>query len=196
MSDPSPEAVLAEIAGHLQRLGKRFALVGGLGVSVRSTVRFTRDVDVAVAVHDDPEAEDLVRDLRSSGYTVRALVEQEATHRLATVRLASPLGLTVDLIFASCGIEPEIVDRATTVEVESVGAVPVARAEELLAMKVLSMTEHRLQDAIDAVNLVAFNQDLDLGSVREGLALIKARGCDRSQDLDAKLAAILRRLGS
>jgi len=44
---------LREIALTLPRCGVRFALVGGLAVSIRGEVRFTRDVDVAIDVEDD-----------------------------------------------------------------------------------------------------------------------------------------------
>ena len=46
--DAGPEGVLGEIAGHLRELGRPFALVGGLAVSLRAEVRFTRDVDLAI----------------------------------------------------------------------------------------------------------------------------------------------------
>jgi hypothetical protein len=45
MTDPAPERALAAIARELTERGRRFALVGGLAVSVRAEVRFTRDVD-------------------------------------------------------------------------------------------------------------------------------------------------------
>jgi predicted nucleotidyltransferase len=47
MAEPAPELALAAIARELSERGRRFALVGGLAVSVRSEVRFTRDVDIA-----------------------------------------------------------------------------------------------------------------------------------------------------
>ena len=52
MTDKSPEETLAEIAANLRRLGRRFALVGGLAVGIRGQVRFTRDVDLVVEVRD------------------------------------------------------------------------------------------------------------------------------------------------
>jgi len=111
------------------------------------------------------------------------------------VRLASPSGVVVDLLAASSGIEAEVVARATRIDFGDIGEIPVARAEELLAMKVLSMTERRLQDRIDAVNLVLMTEqldlDLDLDAVRENLAEITRRGFHRDQDLLAKLAAVL-----
>jgi len=43
---------LLQVASDLTILGRRFALVGGLAVSARAEIRFTRDVDLAVAVVD------------------------------------------------------------------------------------------------------------------------------------------------
>lgn len=118
-------------------------------------------------------------------------MEREARSRLATARLHSPSGLVVDLLAASCGIEGEIVSRATIAEIDEVGRVPVARAEELLAMKILSVTDRRPQDRTDAVNLILANQSIDLDSVRDNLRLITERGFHRGQDLAARLEAVL-----
>lgn len=190
-SATSPDEALASAATLLTRLGRRFAVVGGLAVSVRGEVRFTRDVDLAVLVEDDRDAEELVFQLRDAGYAPIATVEHTKTGRLATARLASPVGIVVDLLFASCGIEPEIVDRATLVELGVVGALPVAAAEELVSMKVLSMTEARLQDRLDAQRLLQ-HAEVDLERVRANLLLIAERRCDRDQDLEAKLEVVLR----
>jgi hypothetical protein len=146
--------------------------VGGLAVSVRAEVRFTRDVDLVVLVADDSEAESLIYELRSAGYSPVASVEHETRHRLSTIRLMSPSKVKVDLLFASSGIEKEIVDRATPIDLGSAGTVPVAGAEELLAMKILSMTDSRLQDRMDAQRLLQFTPELDLSRVREHLARI------------------------
>jgi len=195
MTDPAPELALAAICRELLRLGRRFALVGGLAVSVRAEVRFTRDVDIAVVVADDSEAESLTNELRSAGYTAVASVEHETHHRLSTVRLMSPSSVKVDLLFACSGIEAEIVDGATLIHFEGAGSVPVANAEELLAMKVLSLSDTRLQDRIDAQRLLQFTPDLDLARVREHLARITGRGYAREQDLEAKLAVVLQDVG-
>jgi predicted nucleotidyltransferase len=191
MVEPSPELALAAICRELGARGRSFALVGGLAVSVRAEVRFTRDVDLAVAVADDADTESLTYELRDAGYLAVASIEHEARHRLATVRFLSPHGMKIDLLFASSGIEHEIVERATLVDLGEAGAVPVANAEELLAMKVLSMTDTRLQDRIDAQRLLEFVPDLDLQVVREHLAAITKRGYARKQDLLAKLDSVL-----
>lgn len=120
VSDRTPTVVdiLAAATQALIQLGRRFAMVGGLATSLRGEPRTTRDVDLAVAVASDAEAESLVRDLAARDYRIVTILEQEATGRLATVRLVSPIDGTtvVDLMFASCGIEPEIVAAATIVE--------------------------------------------------------------------------------
>lgn len=173
-----------------------FALVGGLAVSTRSEVRFPRDVDLAVTVASDAAMEALVRDLAGDGYRTIATVEHELRKRLATARIESRTGIVVDLLAASCGVEPEVVARATAVAMEGVGELPVARAEELLAMKVLSMTERRLQDRLDATNLLIVNPSLALGEVRGLLELITQRGFNRGQDLTGKLDALVEEVRS
>ncbi len=62
----APERALAAVVQELLARGRESAVVGGLAVSVRAEVRFTHDVDVAVIVADDAEAEQLVHDLGSA----------------------------------------------------------------------------------------------------------------------------------
>lgn len=111
-------------------------------MSVRTEPRFTRDADVCVAVADDREAEAMTAWLRAVGYRILAIVEQEPTGRIATVRLAAENGaddgVVLDLLFASSGIEREVVDTAEETDVfEGVG-IPVASVAALIALKVLA----------------------------------------------------------
>ena len=190
----SPQQELSVIVELLNHAHKSFAVVGGLAVSVRAEVRFTRDVDIVVVVDDDADAKSLIHTLTRSGYVPLATVEHESQKRLATARLNSAHGVVVDLIFASSGIEPEIVDRATEVVIEGIGKLYVARAEELLSMKILSMSSARLQDTIDAQNILAFNPGLDLDAVRGNLIAIENRGYARGENLMLKLDSILQSL--
>ncbi|HEY5960778.1 MAG TPA: nucleotidyl transferase AbiEii/AbiGii toxin family protein [Polyangiaceae bacterium] len=180
---------LRDVASDLTALGRNFALVGGLAVSARAEIRFTRDVDLAVAVTDDADAERLILALKGLSYQIRATVEQDAVGRLATVRLLSPAEVKVDLLFASSGLEAETVARAEWVE-QGTGKLPVARAEELVAMKVLSADERRLQDHLDFRSLITVGS-VDLDTVRSNLELIETRGFARMQDLQAKLELML-----
>jgi hypothetical protein len=172
-------------------LGRRFALAGGLAVSQRAEPRFTRDVDLVIVASRDAEVEWLVQELRLVGYAPVVVVEHVDRKRLSTVRLASPSGIVVDLIAATSGIEDQVVSRATPVAVGAAGELLVARAEDLLAMKVLSMSERRPQDRMDALSLLLVNDGLDLDDVRQSLATMTERGFHRDQDLLGKLEALL-----
>jgi hypothetical protein len=135
------EAALRQICADLTDAHASFAVVGGLAVSARTEPRFTRDADIAVAVVSDAEAEALVRALQGSGYTIEALVEQDAVGRLATVRLTRSRDATspvVDLLFASSGIEGEVVAEAETIELLPRLHVRVATTAHLIALKVLA----------------------------------------------------------
>ncbi|MBK8256914.1 MAG: nucleotidyl transferase AbiEii/AbiGii toxin family protein [Polyangiaceae bacterium] len=191
MNAPTIETTLADIARTLRELGRPFALVGGLAVSFRAEVRFTRDIDLAVAVQSDADFESLVFALRACGYFPVATVEHKGQARLSTARLQAPNGFVVDLLAASCGIEHEIVKRATVAELPNVGPIPVARSEELLAMKILSMSDRRLQDRLDARNLALFGDQPDWKVVEGNLHLITDRGFNRGEDLFAKLRTLL-----
>jgi hypothetical protein len=57
----SVESALRAAAVDLNAAGVRWALVGGLAVYARAIPRFTKDLDFAVAVANDAEAEDVVR---------------------------------------------------------------------------------------------------------------------------------------
>ena len=190
------EAALRGIASELDRRGRAFAVVGGLAVSVRAEPRFTRDVDLALAVANDADAEALVRNLVASGYRVIASLEQEAVGRLATVRLQSPSegpeGVVVDMLFASSGVEPEIVRASEVLEALPGLPVPVARVGDLLALKVLSNGPERPQDQIDIVALLRLADEVEMGRARQTAALIVERGFGRGRDLLGLLAEYLR----
>ena len=115
----SLETALRQVHADLREAHASCALIGGLAVSARTQPRFTRDADLAVAVANDIEAEKLIHDLQRRGYSIEAVVEQKAVGRLATARLTRPLDLSwpvTDLLFASSGIEPEVVTAAESFE--------------------------------------------------------------------------------
>jgi len=187
------EAALATLLAELARQRQAVALVGGLAVSARAEPRLTRDLDLAVAVDDDEEAERLIRRLVANGYTTVALVEQETTRRLATVRLTVPgesaRGVVADLLFASSGIEPLVVAEAEPLDVFPDVVVPVARVGHLVALKLLSRDDRaRPQDAVDLRALFGVLTDPELERAREALRLIEQRGFARGRDLGAGLA--------
>jgi len=187
---------IRRVTVDLQELDRHFALIGGLAVSVRAEPRFTRDIDFAVAVTGDRDAEKLVSELQPSGYRVLAIVEQIGQGRLATVRLEPPpgpaRGVVVDFLFASSGIEPEIVAAADPLEVFPGITLPVARTGHLLALKTLARDDQRRpQDSMDIRALIEVASREDLTLAREAVALIEQRGFARGRKLQQLLEQAL-----
>ncbi len=184
------QRALADIAG----LRVPFAVVGGHAVSMRTEPRFTRDLHLAVAVRDDTAAEGVVATLRRIGYRVDAIVEQGAVGRLATVRLshdASPL--LFDLLFATSGIEPEVVAGASELAMVPGTLVPVASVGHLIALKLLSVDDRtRPMDRADLIALARVATPADLDVAKRAVATITERGFSRGRDLAASLERLRR----
>lgn len=184
-----------EVVELLASLGHECALVGGLAVSVRGRERFTRDVDFAVAVENDEEAEALTFAMQERRYTLKEVIEQEVLDRLGTVRFRHPDDRvdepSVDLLFASSGIENEIVEQATLVEWAPGISIPVASLPHLVAMKVLSEQENREQDRADLRVLLCVATDSEIDEARRLVRLIEERGFHRGRDMRGNLREFL-----
>ena len=180
--------VLGSVALDLSELGMPAALVGGLAVSHRVEPRFTRDADLAVAVSGDSQAEELIFQLQQRGYRIGMVLEQTELGRMSTVRLVPPAGtaegIVVDLLFASCGIEAEVVQDAEVGEVFPGLFLPVARVGHLLAMKLLSHdARRRPQDTQDIYGLLTRIDAEESRRCEEAIRLIHGRGFHRKRDL-------------
>jgi hypothetical protein len=181
---------------EVSRSGKGLALIGGLAVSAWAEPRTTRDVDLVVSVADDNDAEGLVYALQSSGYRVLLALEQPTVKRLSTVRLSTPSGgpspIIVDLLFASSGIEAEIVEAAEMLEILPGLHAPVARIGHLLALKVLARDDRRRPQDWDDIRALLLEADpKDLNDARVALRLIEERGFHREKQLAEAFEQIL-----
>lgn len=186
---------LLDTAAALRELNCPFALVGGLAVSMRCEPRFTRDVDLAVAVADDAAAEALVSDLTARGFTLQLSLEHAALSRLAAVRLVPPgetaEGVVVDLLFSSSGIEAEICAVADVMEISAGLPVPVATAGHLLVMKLLARRSDRPQDDIDGQALLRVLNATERARARSAADRIEQIGANRGKSLRADLEKAL-----
>jgi predicted nucleotidyltransferase len=186
---------LSAVADILTAADRHWALVGALAVSARTEPRFTRDVDVAVAIADDADAESVVRRFSAQGYAVFSVVEQAAMKRLATARLSRQLprgeaSVIVDLLFASSGIEPEVAQQAESFAVLAGIEIPVARTGHLLTLKVLSRSLERPQDSADITALMKVMDAVERIRAVDAARLIAARGFARGKPLEAEVAAL------
>lgn len=189
--DPVIEAA-AYAAADLVALGASVALIGGLAVAAWGEPRYTRDVDLAVSVASDEDAEQLVHRLRARGYEVVTVIEQRKAGRLATARLrrAQDREVIIDLLFASSGIEREL-----ALEARRVDGIPVAGVGHLIALKVLSESEKRLQDRIDIQELAKVATEEDWRTAERMVRLIKERGFHRGRALVTRLRRFRRAHG-
>ena len=123
------------------------------------------------------------------GLAVSARCEPRFTRDVDLAVAAS--GVVVDLLFASSGIEPEIVAFADRLEIFPGLELPVAAVGDLIALKLLARDDiRRPQDGADLVSLIAVASNADLARAADAVALIVARGYQR----DRELASDLRRL--
>lgn len=189
------EQALIRLAADLRALDLRWALIGGLAVSVRAEPRTTRDLDVAVAVSGDAESERITLTLKMRGYQpfpAQPFLEDHGG-RLSMVRLLVPGfteedGVVADLLFSSSGIEEEVASAAEAREVLPGVYLPVATIGHLVALKVLA---GRDKDRADARMLLERATPEDLRQTRGALELITRRGFHRGKELDAVLDLLL-----
>ena len=147
-------------------------------------------------MQDDAAAEGLVRSLAGRGWRAAAVIDQVEAGRLATVRLVPPGGhpgrFVADLLFASSGLEPEVVRDAERLEVLPGIFVPTARLGHLVAMKVLARDDRtRPQDRADALALLRIATEGDLALARDAVRHIEKIGFHRGKNLVAELDALI-----
>ena len=182
--------VAAKILDELRREGVSGCLGGGLAVSARCDPRFTRDIDVAIAIEDDARAEALVQKLGTVGFRAGAVAEQEAVGRLAMIRLIDDDDTTIDMLTASSGIEAEVVADAESLEVVRGVIIPVARVGHLIALKLLSVSPGRETDALDLRHLAAIATSAEWDRAADAVEKITARGYARGRDLTSDLRSL------
>lgn len=189
---------VVELLQTLKTLGVESALVGGLAVSMRSRERFTRDIDFAVAIASDQQAEQLGLAMQRLGYRLIMVLEQEAKGVISTLRFQHPDDKddqpSIDLLCGSTGIEAEIVAGSTIEAISAEHSVPVASTPHLIAMKVLSVNENRDQDRGDLRALFAVATKAEIELARESVKLVVERGFSREKDLLSEFERLLEEL--
>jgi nucleotidyltransferase AbiEii toxin of type IV toxin-antitoxin system len=190
---------LLRLLDALAEMGRGAAVIGGIAVSMRTEPRFTKDVDLVVAAADDRDAEAITFALGQRGFRLFMALEQLATERLSTVRLEHDVDgrtIVLDLLFASSGIEPEIVAESELGKLAPGVTVPVARIHHLIALKILARDDRkRPLDRADLAALHGVASSEDWRKAREALALITARGFARGKDLERELDRFLDEMG-
>jgi len=179
----------------LKELNIQWALVGGLAVSTHANPRFTNDIDISVSVQSDHEVEQVVFQLQQKQWKAEQILEDEGKNYISTVRFVhfEHPDIFVDLLFASSGIETEIVEGSICLEVFPDIHVHVAQLGHLLALKILSEQEGRAQDTVDIHSLLNEADETDIQLAKEACALITNRGFNRKKALTQLLEQRLKK---
>ncbi len=149
--EPALWPTLADAAQVFDARGIKFALIGGLAVSLRGQPRMTVDVNVIILADVD-QALQLVRELGSTPFEPLFPEVEEVVSRSYILPLRHRrTGIRVDVAIGMSGFEQQAVGRAVPVSIGDV-RVPVAVTEDLLVMKALA---GRPQDEQDIRGLIA-----------------------------------------
>jgi predicted nucleotidyltransferase len=197
MSASALSGAINHIVGWFTTKEIRYCLVGGLAVSFRTIERATKDIDFAISVASDLEAENLIRALQQIGFAPVELLQHRDSGAISTVRLLSSQfqGIYLDFLFAASGIEHEVVQSATTIELLPGLYVPAATIPSLIAMKVLSSGHKgRRQDMLDLEHLIHDATKTELETAQHLVSLITARGMNVGRDLNQVLTQLVNEL--
>lgn len=178
---PSPFAdILGALARAFEHAGLRWYLFGAQAAIIYGAARLTADVDVTVHLAGK-SPETLVNALENTGFTLRVpdpeFVKQ--TRVLPVTHVTS--GIPADIVLAGPGLEELFLDRARVFDVDGI-RVPIACAEDIVVMKLLS---GRAKDVDDAIAILAAHPaDLDLELVRNTIHMLE-EALDQSDLLPA-----------
>jgi hypothetical protein len=164
-----PEIVLSTLRlawTTLQSLRVPMALVGGLALTAWKRPRFTKDVDLLLAI-PEPEAKSAVQQLVAEGFRSKrpeGMVRLPDGTRFVQLIYESPdatLEIQLDLILATSEFHRQAIARRVALPEAELGfAIDVVSCEDLIVLKLIA---GRILDRVDAGELLKANQDsLDL----------------------------------
>ena len=173
----------------LDGLELRWYLFGAQAAILYGSTRMTADVDITVDL-GSRAPQDLAAALQRARFAARVPLSRTF---LAAARVLpvthEPTGVPVDVVLAGPGLEGLILDRVRRLDVAGI-EVPVARAEDLIALKILAGRPTDLVD-VDAL-LVGQRGKLELPVVRETLRALESvlDVSDLLPVFEAKVAAL------
>ncbi|HEY3779975.1 MAG TPA: nucleotidyl transferase AbiEii/AbiGii toxin family protein [Fimbriimonadaceae bacterium] len=184
-----PSRSVRQLVEVLSELDIRFALVGGVAVSLTSTPRFTADVD-ALILDADERIEWLITKFEKAGYRTRAVDQVGFTRRTRVLTLSDGDDVGIDLMLGLLPFDEDLVERCLSRRLADGTAVPVASPEHLVVMKAIAW---RPQDLLDIRAIIAVVPGLDRGFITrtflEYAELLEVT--DRVEELEALLTGQL-----
>ncbi|MBN1652854.1 MAG: nucleotidyl transferase AbiEii/AbiGii toxin family protein [Deltaproteobacteria bacterium] len=152
--------IYAALARAVESLGMRWYLFGAQAAILHGAVRFSEDIDITVDIANQTYRV-LIDALRGEGFEPRFDDEGFIERTRVIPMVYKPTGTPVDVVLSGPGIEEVFFEGRIRVEIEKGLEVPVARAEDIVVMKILSARPKDLQDvsSILSANISQFDDD-------------------------------------
>jgi len=181
--------LLSALAAALRKLGVRWFLFGAQAAIVHGAARLTADVDVTVEL-GELSTRTLMSALDDAGFVLRVKDAGDFAERTRVLPARHRRsGIDVDVVLAGPGPEQLFLERAVRRRIEGI-LVPVASAEDLVAMKILAGRPKDLEDVAEVV--AAQGHALRIKRVRATLRSLQA--ALGQSDLLATFEAVLVRV--
>lgn len=171
---------LRRVLPTFERLGLRFALMGGIAAAAWGRIRATQDIDLLVML-GGTSTDALLAALRQSGLTFRRsppITAVSGTRFLQTT-YSHPdhyVDIEIDFALADSDFHALAVQRAVPFQFDGL-TIPVVTAEDLILLK---LAAGRVIDRVDTAELYhAHHAQLDLSYLRRAAASL---GCEPALD--------------
>jgi hypothetical protein len=159
------ETLLGRISKALQREGIPYMVVGGQAVLIHGEPRFTRDIDIALAIDTD-QAERILKIARKLSLKPRKDMTEDFVKRNALLSVEDhKTGIVVDFIFSFLPYERKAIQRAKSVRVGR-ASVRFATAEDTIIHKLFA---GRPIDIADVRSILNIRKDLDKSYLKKWL---------------------------
>lgn len=159
-----PDAVIAALRRLWTILSARnvpAALAGGMALMAWNRARFTKDVDVLIAI-DESSLKNLLYELYQAGMRVKGSqrlisVSENRFVQLVYEEPGSLLEIQVDLLLATTDFHNAALERRVPLVESALGFdAKVLRCEDLIVLKLLAW---RILDRVDAAELLKLNRE-------------------------------------
>lgn len=163
LSVPEPfDIALARFDAAAKKLNLLYALIGGIAVVLQGYSRVTRDVDITVWDLDS-KLDAFLRALVEEGFSLRLAKGVEFARNNRILLLQSSEGVDFDVSLGALPFEREMIERADHRQLNPELSIPIARPEDLIAMKIFA---GRPRDLDDARQLANIHSNLDKPRIR------------------------------
>ena len=156
-----PEIVNILNSFREQGLIKGYALIGGMAVATRGFPRATKDIDFFIAADEGYFRKEVAKKLETKGYSVEIYKGDFNDPLRGLIRILDKDNTSlIDLILAHREWQEEIINFAEEIILGDI-SVPIARAEDLVVLKLKAGSPRDLLDAEELVKIISFSGRLD-----------------------------------